>query len=203
MIRIAITEGTFQAIAAMLPFGSVAVEQGRTASGGYFIWLDRRTADRLIAERRQGQDVSDVILRTRCGRARGCNRRSVRGQAAMNPPRPEPRHMLDALGPPVFDHRLKPDEFSLEYAGYLSVAEIKQFDDMPWLEVRTPEDLRSFRDGAFEGPAREMPPIIVVTYPAQGALRTEIGDGRGRVNFANAYGARLHVWRLIHRTAAP
>jgi|HubBroStandDraft_1064217.scaffolds.fasta_scaffold911923_2 hypothetical protein len=51
MIRLAITAAAFEAIAATLPFGSVAFERERTASGGYFIWLDRRTADRLTAER--------------------------------------------------------------------------------------------------------------------------------------------------------
>jgi hypothetical protein len=63
MIHIAITEGAFQVIAATLPFGSVAFEQKRTASGGYFIWLDRRTADWLITARRRGEDISDVIVR--------------------------------------------------------------------------------------------------------------------------------------------
>ena len=63
MIRVAITEGAFQAIAVTLPFGSVAFEQERTASGGYFIWLDRRTADRLVTARRRGDDMTDVIVR--------------------------------------------------------------------------------------------------------------------------------------------
>jgi hypothetical protein len=105
-----------------------------------------------------------------------------------------------ALGPLLFEHNLKPNDFTRHYAGYLTVAEIRQFDDLPWLQVQTPKDLRSFRGGSFQGPAKEMPPIVIVTYPANGSRRTEIRDGRGRVNFANAYGLRLHVWHLIHQT---
>jgi hypothetical protein len=117
------------------------------------------------------------------------------------PPQPEPRHLLAAVGPLVLEHRLNPNDFTRRrYAGYLTVAEIRQFDDLSWLQVQTPKDLRSFRDGSFQGPAREMPPIVVVTYPVNGLCRTEIRDGRGRVNFANAYGLRLHVWHLIHQT---
>jgi hypothetical protein len=63
MTRIAITPEAFEAIAATLPPGAVAREPERTASGGYFAWLDRRVADKLFAERRRGEDISDVILR--------------------------------------------------------------------------------------------------------------------------------------------
>ncbi len=70
MIRIAIAEGAFQAIAATLPFGSVGFEQERTPSGGYFIWLDRRTADRLVTARRRGEDISDVIVRLTAAESR-------------------------------------------------------------------------------------------------------------------------------------
>ena len=91
------------------------------------------------------------------------------------------------------------DAYSRRYAGHLSVEEIRRFDDMQWLEVWTPADLETFREGSFAGPAREMPPIIVVTYPDKdGTSHTEIRDGRGRVNFANAYALRLHVWHLTY-----
>jgi len=43
LIRIAITPAAFEAISATLPLGSVNYERERTASGGYFIWLDRLT----------------------------------------------------------------------------------------------------------------------------------------------------------------
>jgi hypothetical protein len=49
----------------------------------------------------------------------------------------------------------------------------------PVAEVWTPADLETFREGSFAGPAREMPPIIVVTYPDKdGTSHTEIRDGR-------------------------
>jgi hypothetical protein len=63
VIRIAITAEAFEAIAATLPLDSVGYEPERTASGGYFVWLDRGVADKLFAERRRGEDISDVILR--------------------------------------------------------------------------------------------------------------------------------------------
>jgi hypothetical protein len=51
MIRIAITADAFEAIAATMPLGSVGYENERTASGGYFIWLDQRTVDKLKVAR--------------------------------------------------------------------------------------------------------------------------------------------------------
>jgi hypothetical protein len=47
MIRIAITEAAFEAIAATLPLGSVGYEAERKASGGYFIWPDQATVNKL------------------------------------------------------------------------------------------------------------------------------------------------------------
>jgi hypothetical protein len=63
MICIAISAAAVEAIATALPLRSVGYEHERTASGGYFIWLDRRTADKLFAERRRGEDISGVISR--------------------------------------------------------------------------------------------------------------------------------------------
>ena len=104
-----------------------------------------------------------------------------------------------ALGPLVLEQHLRSRDFSRHYEGYLTVEQIMQFDDLWWLKVTTPNDLKTFRDGAFSGPAREMPPIVVVTAPVDGVCQTRIGDGRGRVNFARAHGTRLHVWHLVHK----
>jgi hypothetical protein len=49
-----------------LPLGSVGYEHERTATGGVFIWVVRAAADKLFAERRQGEEISDVI----CGSGR-------------------------------------------------------------------------------------------------------------------------------------
>jgi hypothetical protein len=63
MIRIAITQAAYDAIAATLPLGSVGYETERSDTGKIFVWLERRAIDRLEAERRRGEDFSDVIVR--------------------------------------------------------------------------------------------------------------------------------------------
>jgi hypothetical protein len=63
MIRIAITEAAFDAIAETLPLGSTMSEAEASADGGRFVWLERRAVDQLYALRQQGEDLSDVILR--------------------------------------------------------------------------------------------------------------------------------------------
>jgi hypothetical protein len=47
MIRIAITEAAFEAIARTLPLGSVGYENAVDAEGQRLIWLDRAVVDRL------------------------------------------------------------------------------------------------------------------------------------------------------------
>ena len=63
MIRIAITPVAFEAIAATMPLWSVGYEHERTASGGFFIWIDGATRTPLDAERRPGDNYSDTIIR--------------------------------------------------------------------------------------------------------------------------------------------
>jgi hypothetical protein len=63
MIRIAITEAAFEAIAATLPFGSVSYENKTDERGEKLIWLDHAVVARLRAMRRPGESYSDVILR--------------------------------------------------------------------------------------------------------------------------------------------
>jgi hypothetical protein len=63
MIRIAITQATFDAIARRMPFGSVNFEAGVDANGERYIWLPRAVVDRLRALRGPGESFSDVILR--------------------------------------------------------------------------------------------------------------------------------------------
>ena len=57
MIRIA---EAFEAISRTLPQGSVTYKPQRTAQGGYFIWLDRATVNKLERLRGRGEDISDV-----------------------------------------------------------------------------------------------------------------------------------------------
>ena len=60
MIRIAVTEAAFEAIAATLPLAS---EPEVDAMGERVLWVDQAVADRLSAMREPGESSSDVILR--------------------------------------------------------------------------------------------------------------------------------------------
>src|ERR1700722_17396977 len=63
MIRIAITQAAFDAIARTMPFGSVNFEAGVDDKGERYIWLPRAVVDRLRSLRGPGESFSDVILR--------------------------------------------------------------------------------------------------------------------------------------------
>ena len=62
MIRIAISQAAFEAIARTLPLGSVAFENKIDANGDRLIWLEPSVVDRLRALRGRGQSYSDVIM---------------------------------------------------------------------------------------------------------------------------------------------
>jgi len=63
MIRIAICQAAFDAIARTMPFGSVNFGAGVDANGERYIWLPRAVVDRLRSLRGPGESFSDVILR--------------------------------------------------------------------------------------------------------------------------------------------
>jgi hypothetical protein len=63
MIRIAISQAAFDAIAATLSLGSVGYENATNERGERLIWLDRVVVDRLRSLRGPGGSYSDVILR--------------------------------------------------------------------------------------------------------------------------------------------
>jgi hypothetical protein len=63
MIRIAITQAAFEAIARMLPLGNVGYENKTNEQGQRLIWLDHAVVARLRALRGPGESFSDVILR--------------------------------------------------------------------------------------------------------------------------------------------
>ena len=63
MVRIAITQAAFEAIAKTLSLGSVGYENKVNEKGERLIWLDRAMVDRLRHLRGPGEDYSDVILR--------------------------------------------------------------------------------------------------------------------------------------------
>jgi hypothetical protein len=63
MVRIAISQAAFEAIAKTLSLGSVGFENATNEKGERLIWLDRAVVDRLRAMRGPGECYSDVILR--------------------------------------------------------------------------------------------------------------------------------------------
>jgi hypothetical protein len=63
MIRIAISQAAFEAIAATLSLGSVGFENATNERGERPIWLDHSVVARLRAMRGPGESYSDVILR--------------------------------------------------------------------------------------------------------------------------------------------
>ena len=63
MIRIAITQAAFDAIAKTLPFGDVSYERQVDERGQRLIWLPRDVLNRLRSPRGPGEDYSDAILR--------------------------------------------------------------------------------------------------------------------------------------------
>jgi hypothetical protein len=63
MIRIAISQAAFEALARTLPFGNVSFENATNEHGERLIWLEPVVVDRLKALRGPGESYSDVILR--------------------------------------------------------------------------------------------------------------------------------------------
>ena len=67
MIRIAITQEAFDAIAAMLPLGTAVAEPKANERGEKLIWLEPLALTNLRAMRVPGESYSDVILRLVAG----------------------------------------------------------------------------------------------------------------------------------------
>ena len=91
-------------------------------------------------------------------------------------------------------------DFDLTYLGKLDVSELREYADLSsWMErIDDEDDMRSFRgDKWFERmeefyESDRIPPIVIV----EGDGFLDIGDGRGRVTYANWKGIQLHVWKL-------
>jgi hypothetical protein len=63
VVRIAISQAAFDAIAKTLPLGSIGYENAVNEKGERLIWLEPSMVDRLRAMRGPGESWSDVILR--------------------------------------------------------------------------------------------------------------------------------------------
>jgi hypothetical protein len=70
MIRIAISQAAFEAIAATLPLGSVNYENHVNERGERYVWLVPDVVNRLRALRGPNQSYSDVILALAAGEKR-------------------------------------------------------------------------------------------------------------------------------------
>ena len=63
MIKFAISQAAFDAIASTLPLGSVGYENEVNERGERYVWLDHGVVNRLRAMRGPGESYSDAILR--------------------------------------------------------------------------------------------------------------------------------------------
>jgi hypothetical protein len=70
MIRIAISEAAFEAIAATLLLGNVSHENATNERGERYVWLDHAVVAHLRAMRGPGEDWSQVILRIAANQTR-------------------------------------------------------------------------------------------------------------------------------------
>jgi hypothetical protein len=57
LIRIAVTQAAFEAIAATLPLGSVSYENAVNERGERYVWLPPNVVDRLKAQRRPARAI--------------------------------------------------------------------------------------------------------------------------------------------------
>jgi hypothetical protein len=67
MVRIAISQAAFDAIATTMAFGTVNYEAQTDANGDRLIWLDPSVVAKLKALRGPGESYSDVIIRVARG----------------------------------------------------------------------------------------------------------------------------------------
>lgn len=110
------------------------------------------------------------------------------------------------------------DDFDIEDLGMLDYDDLQYYDDLSgWLEF-SPGELRDMQDvgdevykdlahyrgeefakRALEWKQHGFPPVVIITTPDEGGLQTQIGDGRGRVNVAVAFGLPIPAVHLIWR----
>jgi hypothetical protein len=81
MVRIAISQAAFDAIAATLPLGAVGFENARAPNGDWFIWLPHHA----LAKLKRLRGPSGELQRRDCC-AGGGSRGAVRSMANVSPP---------------------------------------------------------------------------------------------------------------------
>ncbi len=114
------------------------------------------------------------------------------------------------------------EDFDLRFEGDLTVGELRRFDHLGWIDFDKDDRARMSIEEKFHA-LREsrgltwserakswlvtgVPPIVVITAPGvdsrgSGAMQTQIGDGRGRTNFAVLMGVKIPVWHAVYRGA--
>ena len=110
-------------------------------------------------------------------------------------------------------------DFEIKDLGEIPISELHKYDDLfSWVEIEEGEyddlstedklnELNEFRGTDWTNKARlwlenGIPPIIIISAPvvSEHELYTQVGDGRGRVNFANAMGIEtIPVVHMIYR----
>lgn len=124
----------------------------------------------------------------------------------MKPPEPTREDIADAIqAAQGYDDRdgiYWDDKRGVKYLGEFKTKDLlkKTNDDYSgWLDLE-PGDEPLYRSVEWTRRMRQMaesnkiPPVILVDIPKYGII---VGDGRGRINYANATGAKLHAY-LIH-----
>jgi hypothetical protein len=127
--------------------------------------------------------------------------------------------MLDAIQHADIDNKgWTLSDFDVVDLGMLSYDDLLGYDDLSgWLEF-TPGELKGMQDvgdevyedlahyrgedfaeRALQWKREGFPPIVIITAPVEDSLHTQIGDGRGRVNIAVAFGLPIPAVHLIWR----
>lgn len=127
-----------------------------------------------------------------------------------NPPPPTQKDLVEAIShADVYREGWTLSDFRVEYRGVFHGEDLDQYDDLSgWLDLDSlddEEDLIGFRGEAWAKRAKKwgknIPPIVVITAPDEdegGRLHTQIGDGRGRVNYSVYSGIPLHVYEMTY-----
>lgn len=140
--------------------------------------------------------------------------------AEVSRPRAREQDMLDAIEhADLYGQGWTLDDFIVSPLGEMPIDRIRGFDDFSsWVDV-DPSDYEGLsveerveKLAEFRGPewARRaakwltegVPPIVVIDAPDEDGLHEQIGDGRGRINFALAMGLEsLPVVRMTWKNA--
>jgi hypothetical protein len=135
----------------------------------------------------------------------------------------EQRDLLDAIQHADIygDHGWTLEDFEIKDLGEIPISKLHEYDDLSsWVDIEEGEydelstderldRLNEFRGESWANKARlwldnGIPPIVVISAPMVSEhefyLYTQIGDGRGRVNFAHAMGIKtIPAVHMIYR----